>query len=549
MRSPRLVRYRSFCFAVAFLVLSTQSVFSAPFRIVSVGDPVLRDIRAIVREAGKSLASYTPPLSSDEIQAALNDIDYDALSSPGRSAYDRIRKALGARPPLEDGLFGVDATPSVSAEASVRTNPEIEWTSASALFPAAFKLPLEFYFADSVYAAGDLQISRDPSFHSEDDSFFSTNIPFSGEEFDMNMPLRSFMSAGGPWWNFQLGRNRLSFGAGVTGNMAISDTPDYYDFARLSLFSPNFKYSLLVAQLPLTTSGLGTEYDGALAETTNRYLYYHRWDMRLYERVSIGIGEGCMVGNSPLELRFLNPLAMYHGFFAWKDYPSDDGELIGSLLSLDIDWAIAPGWAAYGQFVLNDYQTPYEKEKWPDAAHPNGLGYLGGIEWTTAAGPWLAECNFEAVYADPYLYVLSSPFASYIWMRKLSALSSKAPRYAWLGHSEGRDFALFALRARFSRFFERTSRALALTGTLSYKLQGEHGLEWDWASGAAPSSEIAPTGTPERKLSLGASIDYSFSEHISVSLRSTGMYIEDADHVSGKKESGAELSVAASYTW
>ncbi|MDR1072851.1 MAG: capsule assembly Wzi family protein [Treponema sp.] len=66
------------------------------------------------------------------------------------------------------------------------------------------------------------------------------------------MPLRAFVAAGGAWWNFELGRDRLSYGLGRSGNMAVSDTPDYYDMARLSFFSPVFKYSLLVSQMPFT---------------------------------------------------------------------------------------------------------------------------------------------------------------------------------------------------------------------------------------------------------------------------------------------------------
>lgn len=544
---------RSAVFSAACSVFFAVQVPAAySHTLISVGDRVLADIRFLSRESGKSLTSFTPPLSSHEVERLIEAIDYETLSGAGRIAYRRVENALRPRPQLSDGLFGISAHPELSFEARARTNGDLDWTAPASRVPSAAKLPLEFFFGDSVYAAGDLQLSLDPSYYNRGDDRAATNLPISSAELDMNMPLRSFISAGGAFWNFQLGRNRLSFGTGFTGNLAIGDTPDYYDYSRLSLFSPNFKYSLLVAQLPMAAGGLGGTYadrypNASLTETTQRYLYYHRWDLRLYERLSISIGEGCLVGNSPLELRFLNPLAMYHGYFAWKDYPAADGELVGSLLSLEIDWAISRGWSAYAQAVMNDFQTPYEKKRWPDAAHPNGLGYLAGIERTASFGPWRAVFAVEAVYADPFLYVLSSPFSSYVWMRKLSALSGKEPRYSWIGHGDGRDFILFDARARLER--DAGVGALLLEGGVSYKIQGEHGLEWDWDKGAEAASETTPTGTPEKRFKLRASGEWRPSPRYAFGIGAAALFLSDADHVEGKNELGAEFSFSASISW
>lgn len=554
----RTQRARSALFLCASLFVLRVPAAAAPFTLLAVGDQALEDLRFVARESGESLLSLTPPLSADEVRNALESIDPERLSPAGSAAYSRVRAALLPRPMLTDGAFGFSVRPELTLEGRFRTDEDSAWTRAERDSASLLSVPLEFYFADRVYASGDLSVRADPTYYDEEGESIGSNVPYEAERFDLNIPLRSFLSAGGGWWSVQVGRDRVSFGAARTGNLAINDTPSYYDFGRFSLFSPNFKYSLFVSQHPLDTSALLSDEvavaDTELAATTQRYLYYHRWDFRLFRRVSVGVGEGAMVGNSPLELRFLNPLSVYHGFFAWLDYPdwvsdgSPEGSYVGSLLSVDLDWAVAPGWAFYGQFILNEYATEYEQEKWPDSARPNGLGYLAGLEHARSVAEWAAVFNLEAVYADPYLYTLSSPFASYISMRRLSALSKKDPLYSWIGHPQGRDFALFALSADFSRGPERTRGTLGARLEASCTLQGEHGLVWNWYEGDS-ADEVAPSGTIERRLVLKASPRWCPVDRVTLEASLALVRIDNAEHVTGNEGGGAEASLSVAWKY
>ncbi len=549
----------SLLFAYLFVFGVPDPVSAAPFRLFSPGDPVIEDLRLVSREAGRSLLSLTPPFSGAEVAAALKDIETDALSPSGRDAYRRIRSALDAGPAFADGPIRFSAGAALSLEGRARTDSGIAWTRDEGDSRSFLNAPLEFFFGDNAYAAGDLDVRADPTFYEKGTDLVGTNVPFAAERIDLNVPLRAFLAAGGDWWTFQLGRDKLDFGSGLTGNLAISDDPDYHDFARLSLFSPNFKYSLLVSQLPLSVNDLcadgygpfagGAGTDPALDSTTQRYLYYHRWDVRLFGRVSVGLGEGALVGNSAPELRFLNPLTIYHSFFAWEDYDAwksesgAEGDMVGSLMNLEFEWAVFPSFALYGQAVMNQFATSYEKEKWPEDGSPNGLGFLAGAEYATDFSGTSASFALEAVYADPYLYTLSSPFSSYIWMRRLSELSDKDPRYAWIGHPEGRDFLLFALRGRFVR------PRYALTLKASYKLQGEHGLSWDWARGPDSASQSTPSGVPERRALVSADLDWKATKKLAVGAYLAVIRVDGADHVKGDYEMGAETALSVTYTF
>ncbi len=541
-------------FAALGAAVGAPPAAAAPFILFSPGDPVLDDLRYLARLSGRSLLSFTPPLSRHEVLNILEDAAEVALEGAAAEAYGRVSAALNPRPLLKDGALGFDLDLALNLEGRARTNGELPWTRSEADNPALLSLPLQFFLGESVYAAGALVLRTDPSFYGEGSSPVAGNVPYDPSRLDMNMPLRSFLSAGGPWWNFQIGRDKASFGSGIRGNLSLSDTPDYYDFARFSLFSPNFKYSLFVAQLPLSISDLLSESsieagygeEPYLQATNQRYLYLHRWDFRLWKRLSLGLGEGVLVGDSPLELRYLNPLAMYHSYFAWRDYPKwgtdPDSDMVGSLFSVDLEWAPRPSLAFYGQFVMNQYATAYELKRWPEDNSPNGLGWLFGVEHSRDISGTRASFHFEALYTDPYLYTLSSPFASYVWMRRLSELTSKDLRYAWTGHPEGRDTILLAAGADF------LAGRHGLSLGLSYAAKGRRGLSWDWAKGEAAVEESTPSGIAMNRWIAGGTWRFQATPRLNFTSYIAGSVVQNSEHRAGATEFGAELALSVEYT-
>ncbi|MFQ3619799.1 MAG: hypothetical protein SNJ78_02530, partial [Spirochaetales bacterium] len=419
--------------------------------------------------------------------------------------------------------------------------------------PAAFGLPLEFYFANSFYARGDLALRNDPFFYNTDSEYMGTNLVLKNERIDLNLPLRAFASVGGSFWLFQLGRDRLSFGSANSGNLTISDTPDYYDFARLSLFSYNFKYTFFVTQLPLETPSYffkpgydvrRTEGMQDISQTTQRYLYLHRFDVRLWEKLSLGLSEGVLVGNSPLELQYLNLFHIYHSLFSWREYPrwgQKEGDMTGSVFSLEVEWAWGGGFRFYGQMVMNQFATPYELQRWPEDNSPNGMGWLAGLEHNGDFQGWQSTLYVEGVYTDPYLYVLSSPFASFIWMRRLSELTSKPLRYSWIGHPEGRDTLLLLIGSMLKK------EPLQIHTVFSFTARGEHGLLWDWETGKTAVEQTTPSGTAEQHWQLSTQIDWHVVPPITLTFYVAGAYIQNFQHVQNKTNRGGEAGVTARY--
>jgi hypothetical protein len=554
-RIPLLLACVLACAALSHPVV----LFAEPFTVFSAGDPILEDIRFLARETGQSLTSFTPPLSRDEAALFLNNLDTETLSSAGLDAYSRIDAALKPLTQVTSGFFSLSAHAILTGAARVRTNTNIAWDEYSYHYkdePAFLVFPVNLYFGDVVQLYIEPSLIRDPTVFDEKDTTFSVNAPYKAEHFDLNIPLRAFIAMGGPWWNFELGRDRASFGVGRTGNMAVSDTPDYYDMARLSFFSSVFKYSLLVSQTPLQLNSAENSLlapdtnkpdfnDGGLENTTNRYLYLHRLDVRLFKKVSIAFTEGVMVGNSPLELRFLNPLVVFHSFFSWRDYPEwnnqvERSSMAGSLFAFDMDWAVIPSLAVYGQFVMNELSTQYEADNYAESQAPNATGYLLGLEFTHDFSGWQTVLWGEFMYADPYLYALSSPFASFIWMRRLAEVGSKPLRYTWFGHPEGRDTMLFALGSSFSK------GALAFSADASFAIKGEHTIAWDWGMGKEHNEQRTPSGSAQRRVTLVLGSVWRILPHLTLSGRVGGAFIfSDASTDNEGDEYGAFFTLSA----
>ena len=542
----------SFLFLILFFFCGTL-LFSDPFTMISAEDPLLEDLRALVRSQGKSFLSLTPPLSRDEVLSILDEIDPDSLPTPLRISYERILDNLFPSLTFSMDEFAFAVHVKAALEGRYRSNTDVPWLKKDNESQAVLALPIHLFFADRLELYLEPMIAVDPSYYNYPVSSWGNNIPWEIERFDLNFPLRAFVAAGGSWWNFQLGRDKLSFGPGRTGNLAVSDNPDYYDFARLSLFSKIFKYSILVSQMPLDIGKDGTslihdDYNSVFRptddffDTQHRYFYLHRLDVRLFKRLSIGVSEGVMIGNSSLELRYLNPVMVFHSFFSWKDYPEwgdHGGDLNGSLFSLDVEWAFLPGWALYGQMVMNEFSMPYESSNFPDQP-PRGLGFLLGTEFVHTVSGWIFCWNAELVYTDPFLYTLSTPFGSMIWMRRLSDIGSKDRlRYDWFGHREGRDMFLAALGIS-----ARTEK-LSLGLELALKLQGEHGILWDWNKDQ--SSQKSPSGTPETSFRALFGIEYKILPMLTLSGHLGSTAIFNDDHVKGNREFGIEAGLAATF--
>jgi hypothetical protein len=555
------MKSKRFIFLAFLLFFSAFLLFSSPYDMIPVGDPVLEDLIYLSLDSGITIFSFTPPLSPHEIENFLNSLDISALSAPALEAYYRIKKRLNPEAPVsvsnEIFLFTLNIKSSI--EVRTRFNTDISWYPQYPKIPSLLSLPIRLYFMDYFQLFIEPVIAIDPEYYGYGNSgSFGFNIPTELHKLDQNLPLRAYLAAGGSWWNFQIGRDRLSFGTGQMGNLAISDNTAFYEFMRLSFFTDFFKYSILVSQMPMEIIGKNGELfvgdnitlgPTSLLSTTQRNLYMHRVDFSLFGALSISLTEAVIVGNSAFELRYLSPMMIFHSLYSFWDYPKwkykdkdgkdQEGDMTGSLFSLEINWNIIKSLSVYGQFVTNQFATPYKMEHFGNQP-PNGMGYLAGARFSHSFDTWASVFFLEFIYTDPYLYMNPSPFASYIHVRYLGASPGRF-LYSFIGYP--RDTITATLG---TKFFKADS--LTISGEFTWHAQGKHTIKWDWEKTKTAYDENTPSGNADHRLIATLGIQWKPYNWLVFSGSITGIF-PLGNNTSGSNKLGGQASLKVSFLY
>ncbi|MCL2411943.1 MAG: capsule assembly Wzi family protein [Treponema sp.] len=543
-------------FLIIMFLFNTAIISAQPFDMISVSDPVLEDLRFLSLVSGRPFLSFSPPLSPWEVRNFLDSIDENELSPPARQAYFRVQERLTPRANLSSsyGIFSAFFNFNSTVKARFRFNTDVnEYPQNPNIAPIA-AFPVRMFFADM------LQLYFEPGFSMRPARYrlntFDLNIPRGYDYYDETMPLRAFGAAGGSWWNFMIGRDRLFWGTGHTGSLMFNDNSQYFDFARLSFFGHRFKYSLVINQLPLrlTHELFGIPQsdfnlwanDNNLSRSNHRYFYLHRFDFTISDRLSISIMEGVMVGDSAIELRYLNPLMIFHNFFSWEYYdrnwtppdtlPGDNwgpGDLTGSILSIELNWNIINSLAVYGQFVMNSFDLP-----WYTNSPPNSLGYLAGIQSAHSFNNWASVFFLEFVYTDPFFGILGSPFASFIQQNRYR-------QYYFIGFP--RDTISITLGAR---FFNNDS--LNFSARFSWIANGqfnEENLIWNWQRSDEARNARTPTGIPEHSFILSLNAGWKIHQFVVLGANLTGIASVNNRHEPGKTAVGGQASLSVSFRY
>jgi len=543
MKLKQIIFLLTLTFTASIAFSQVQQVSSLHSMILT-GDPILEDIRYLSVKTGYPFLSLTPPLSPAEVRNFINYIDESVLSDYDFEVYGRILDKLSVHPPFLswslDDLFTIHVNISSAFDLTYNFNSAISALSQIPKSAPLFSMPVRLFIFDSLQLYIDPIVDVKPF----NGGIGITNIPdgFPAEYW----PIRAFASVGGPWWNFYIGRDHLAWGTAHSGNLIYSNEIPFYDFAYLSFFTPKFKYSIIINHLPLKLERslfdvppLGwSTWENRMSE--HRYFYLHRMDIILFNRISFSAMEGVMVGNSPLELKYLNPMIIFHSMHPWNSYQKwlpgtadgKEGSTVGAFLSFEVNLNIIKPLAVYGQFVMNQVATQGELNA--AIPPPNGLGYLAGIHYTHTFNTWSSLFYAEFVYTSPYVYVLSSPFASFI---------HRDNNFYLLGHS--RDTVLLTAGANFTNI----NNTLKFYGNFSWTAKGEHnrnGLKWDHIETQEAFDAKSPTGTAENCFILSFDAEWKLLSWLVFKANITGIYSVNNNHIHGNNEVGGQTSLSVS---
>lgn len=489
---------------------------SAQARRYYADEDLVRALRYAGLEAGIVFMSAAGPYPAPVIRRALLGIERAEnagirLSTQARRAAYAAEESL--RPQQTAAGIGLawglnsalEAYPMAGGE--VARVPSWDWAERRPLV----SIPLELEVLGLLHARTSIDLKEDYNAVTLDVS--PANRSNWVEDFsylDLTFPFQSVVSVAYGPLSATLGRDVLRWGPGHTGTLLVSDAPDFYEHAELGLSGQALSYRFLLVDIdpsllddeePLSTD----------VPYWSKKLIAHRFEYLFGERAAMSIVEALVLAGMPLDLSYLSPFGILHNRYAWNTSPLS---YLNASSAFGLELRINP-WRyveAYGSFLMNQFQTWYEKERYGDAATatPDAFGWLVGVDAAYPAwGGWLTG-GLEYVYTNPWLYIRENRHNSYTWRRRIAsnvaALSGKTQFVdASLGYPYGPDTLLAGLWLGWDK-----PGQIQVLVSLERLVKGENSIKDFAESGPEAVAATSPTGIAETRWNLNAEASIRF---------------------------------------
>ncbi|MCK9329681.1 MAG: hypothetical protein PHT39_08095 [Sphaerochaetaceae bacterium] len=596
------------------LSLTALSAYSNQQKIYETTSEAYKTIKYLYLATGHALPSTTGPWSGNELSLMLEKIDRSTLGPALQANFDFAEKELDPDPSIKTDAIDMAFSGSLNIEGYLHTNTDgIAITTKAGTVEKAFQgrdqwiynsssqkpfvnLAWETWPLEHFYSYFELSLQNSRHAKTElgatalsSNLFMFQNMSLDGTLMDASYPRRAFVAIGGNHWTAQIGRDRLSWGAGQTGNLVISDNIPYHDMVRFTTYSNSFKYTFLTSFFPYP-GNYYTSDDKATGAwqpvqkygpLSGLFMYIaHRFEGRLFsDKLNLVLTEGFvyMSKNNTIDFRALNPVNFNHNNYT--QYNSN------STLALELDWTPMKHLNVYGQIMLDEFAIPGLEGK-PSAEHedyPEALGYLAGLQTAFPAGNGIIHASLEGAFTTPFLYLRYGTSASndksrtgdddltpyglqyVVAIREWS--SSLGQTYYdeyFLGYTYGCDAIIGNLNAGFS-----LSDRISIDANLFFMAHGTHDkwTVWDEVGGTQESYEStqAPTdshdplknnkydesskNSVEYTAVIGANISYEFSKAFDAFVQADYIIKKNCNNQSGVNENDFQLAFGASWNF
>ena len=448
-------------FAVVFLFCSTCfSQVLNDSQIINGSHWIYDSLNTLSLETGVSNFSSNTPLTAGELRMHFKEYDRESLSDGGKEIYDSAEEFLFTQKNLFPGkAFQAGLGLTLAPELCFKSNEQIDWTYNYYYKNNPFALDIDVGIADNFSMGGNYFLGKNWVYSHKDNNF--TNIPLGFDQYEFMFPRFAYCSFGyaaDNWGvNVNAGKEGLTIGNTKTGSILYNNTFETDGYVQIAAYADDIKYTMNIAQV-----------------SKEKFLYWHQIDVRLFKKIKLGAMEGALV-NRPFELRFLNPMVVYHSFAFWKDYTNDIEDhyynegYCCSYLGLTFEVNPVKNLRVYGLYAMNEIQLPNEHhDEW--LAYPDSFGGQLGAELKIPSdfgGYWTS--SLEAVYCAPFLYVKQAPDWSLYRARQDNVKWNTVN--SWIGSPFGPD--TFAVDAAFG--YEQSEKWSCSLGYLLC-MKGENGF-------------------------------------------------------------------------
>ncbi len=401
--------------------------------IVKTGHWVYDAMTAVALEGGYTDFTLRSPMTIQEISTYLEKTDYEKLSEAGKKQFDRIREYIAFEPALSVGedVFKISMTADANLEGYYKSNDDLEWNFDRYGRKHVITAPMIMNVADYASFGMETILGQNNAAMAKNDNY--SNVSLLVDDCDLDFPDFAYFAAGAKITektgvSLQIAKGESSFNRSLSGSVTESEYFTGSTYVDLSAYSPNFRYKMNVDQF-----------------NVDKYMYTHEWGFIFWNKLQLTAREALLV-YAPMELRYLNPIGIYHGFAPWRDYDSDGSVTTGGeshtcdLLSFKIEYTPAKYTRLYGVFAMDQFQMPNENSE--TDCTPRAMAFQAGSESYIPYGQGYVHLWLEGTYTDPFMYIKGSPNWSLMrsYRESVSTERNKAI-YEWYGTPWGPDTA------------------------------------------------------------------------------------------------------------
>jgi hypothetical protein len=420
---------------VIFLCILNSSIFATNYqKVQDINSDVDEAISSLLISQGKTPGGETLPYSNAELISMLDRININSLNQNEIEIYNYISEIANEEPNRTAKGMGITFSGAADLELYVHSNTDSSnvgrsnWIRGWNDMEPTLKLNLETWPSNNFYGFGEISfgnsiyVSEDKCETSNLTDFghttLSTNILMLSDittpcisDLDFGIPYRAFVAMGGDNWSFQTGREQLSWGNGVSGNMTIGDQVTYHNMARYSAYSDIYKYTFLTSFFPhpslyydYDSTNVGSnqtlnKFNGQGQDNNGLKMYMaHRLEFNIFETLNITVTESIMYQSisNTFDLRILNPVAIYHDYYIKNN--------ANSLLTFEMNYTPIKHINVYGQLAVDEFALPGEPTS-GSSYNPQALGLMLGVKGIYPIKGGFAYASIEGVKTDPYLYI------------------------------------------------------------------------------------------------------------------------------------------------
>jgi hypothetical protein len=536
----RLGAMRLAILPVALLVLVAGLPADTAQKLWPTDAPLVGMVRNLYRLCGLAGPSSAGPWTTAELRDMSHYVlEHGPRADPGiLRLYNAIMTGLAGTPRLAvSDQAGLDWSLDYSFETYLHTNTqdftrEQDWIHGWSDRKPILNIPLRFAALDHFSADLDLSIMLryldnplDPvGLYSS--AFWTNNSLSDFFQLDFTWPYRAVGVVGGNHWYFQYGRDRLSWGPGRTGNLLVSDHLPFHEHLLFKSYFDTFSFVTACIFFPPPR-------ETATGQATVKAFIAHRVEFNPAPFIQLALTESIMYQDQGLDIRYLNPLMIYHQYFT----PG----ITNSLVTAELRLAPRRGMALYGQFAIDDLSILGEPP-----SIPNALAWQIGAEYLLLTSPGTLLVWLEHVHTDPMLYRRDGVDFIVSW-KALYPYGGLEYIQEYLGYPSGGDSKVYALGLDWDNLQGSTAAF-----SLRYLVRGATGF--DAAYPPADPAATTPTGIPERTLSiqLSGSHDLALPRQLPVgrglALHAGISYITISNRYNSSQPPAADLQVHAGLT-